>query len=253
MCMDMDKIVEGLKALFDSTVECEFHKSSYESYMDEFQTRCSELLSETARACDRSAEDMERIAACIPEYVSDELHKITSKRKRDLRAMDMKMAMVAFYVPLMGEIPSLQARELSKRTVDIWNEKMPEYKIGYSTYDGIKGGFKKGFFSCYITTAVCRSMNKPDDCYELTTLREYRDGYLMHSEGGQQIVEEYYDIAPTIVKRIGRKEDADEIYRGIWEKYLNPCIRLIEEDRREECRDLYITMVRRLEKEYFYS
>ena len=42
----------------------------------------------------------------------------------------------------------------------------------------------------------------------------------------------------------------DEIYRGIWNDYLSPCIRLIEEDRNEECRDVYSQMVRRLEKDY---
>lgn len=31
---------------------------------------------------------------------------------------------------------------------------------------------------CYITTAVCETFGKPDDCYELRLLRTYRDGYL---------------------------------------------------------------------------
>ena len=37
------------------------------------------------------------------------------------------------------------------------------------------------------------------------------------------------DIAPTIVKRIGRRSDAGTIYQGIYDQYLKPCIRLIEE------------------------
>ena len=92
---------------------------------------------------------------------------------------------------------------------------------------------------CYITTAVCESLNKPDDCYELTTLRKYRDEYLLSTESGREIVEEYYNIAPTIVKRIGRQDDAGEIYRGIWDEYLSPCIHLIEKGRKEECKDRY--------------
>ena len=75
----------------------------------------------------------------------------------------------------------------------------------------------------------------------------------MSSESGKEIVEEYYNIAPTIVKRIGRREDAGAIYKGIWEQYLRPCIRLIEEGRKEECKDRYSEMVRTLEKEYLYS
>ncbi|KAA8502671.1 hypothetical protein FNY66_02360 [Mediterraneibacter catenae] len=220
--------------------------------MESLKSKYADLLEETAGICDRTEDGLERIAACIPEYVCGELDKISSKRKRDLAALDHKMNMVSYFVPLIGEIPSLQAKTLTERMVEVWNEKMPEYKIGHSTYDSIRGGFKKGIF-CYITTAVCRSMDKPDDCYELNTLRAYRDGYLSETEEGRRIVEEYYNIAPTIVKRIDRQEDADNIYRGIWEEYLSRCIRLIEEDEKDKCKELYISMVRSLEKEYLYS
>ena len=250
--METDKILQELTDLYKVTLEYEFHKSSYEKYIESLKEKYAQLMEETAELCDRTDNGMELIAGCIPEYVCGELEKIGSKRKRDMRALDFKLNMVSFYVPLIGEIPSLQAKDLTKRMVDVWNEKLPEQKIGHSTYEGIKGGFKKGLF-CYITTAVCRSMDKPDDCYELNTLRAYRDGYLAESKDGHEIVEEYYNIAPTIVKRIDRQENADEIYRTIWEKYLNPCISLIEENRNEECKDLYISMVRRLEKEYLYS
>lgn len=250
--METDRLLENLRELYDAALEYEFHKSSYEKYMESLKSKYADLLEETAGICDRTEDGLERIAACIPEYVCGELDKISSKRKRDLAALDHKMNMVSYFVPLIGEIPSLQVKTLTERMVEVWNEKMPEYKIGHSTYDSIRGGFKKGIF-CYITTAVCRSMDKPDDCYELNTLRAYRDGYLSETEEGRRIVEEYYNIAPTIVKRIDRQEDADNIYRGIWEKYLSRCIRLIEEDEKDKCKELYISMVRSLEKEYLYS
>ncbi len=250
--METDRLLENLRELYDAALEYEFHKSSYEKYMESLKSKYADLLEETAGICDRTEDGLERIAACIPEYVCGELDKISSKRKRDLAALDHKMNMVSYFVPLIGEIPSLQVKTLTERMVEVWNEKMPEYKIGHSTYDSIRGGFKKGIF-CYITTAVCRSMDKPDDCYELNTLRAYRDGYLSETEEGRRIVEEYYNIAPTIVKRIDRQEDADNIYRGIWEEYLSRCIRLIEEDEKDKCKELYISMVRSLEKEYLYS
>ena len=250
--METDRLLENLRELYDAALEYEFHKSSYEKYMESLKSKYADLLEETAGICDRTEDGLERIAACIPEYVCGELDKISSKRKRDLEAFDHKMNMVSYFVPLIGEIPSLRAKTLTERMVEVWNEKMPEYKIGHSTYDSIRGGFKKGIF-CYITTAVCRSMDKPDDCYELNTLRAYRDGYLSETEEGRRIVEEYYNIAPTIVKRIDRQEDADNIYRGIWEEYLSRCIRLIEEDEKDKCKELYISMVRSLEKEYLYS
>lgn len=250
--METDRLLENLRELYDAALEYEFHKSSYEKYMESLKSKYADLLEETAGICDRTEDGLERIAACIPEYVCGELDKISSKRKRDLAALDHKMNMVSYFVPLIGEIPSLQVKTLTERMVEVWNEKMPEYKIGHSTYDSIRGGFKKGIF-CYITTAVCRSIDKPDDCYELNTLRAYRDGYLSETEEGRRIVEEYYNIAPTIVKRIDRQEDAHNIYRGIWEEYLSRCIRLIEEDEKDKCKELYISMVRSLEKEYLYS
>ena len=234
------------------TLDYEFHKSSYEKYMESLKSKYEDLLEETALCCDRTEDGLERIAGCIPEYVCGELEKISSRRKRELKALDYKMNMVSYFVPLIGEIPSLQAGSLTERMVELWNEKMPEYKIGHSTYESIKGGFKKGIF-CYITTAVCRSMDKPDDCYELTTLRRYRDGYLADTKEGSEIIREYYNIAPTIVKRIDRQDNSDGIYRKIWEDYLNPCIRLIEEGRNDDCKELYIRMVRSLEKKYLYS
>ena len=250
--MEIKALQSELEELYRLTMVYEFHKTTYEQYMESLKERYAGLLQETARACDESENSMEAVAGCIPEYVFKELQKEPSKRKRNMKALDHKMNMVSFFVPLMGEMPSENVKAITGRMVEIWNTKMPEHKIGHSDYDGIRSGFRKGVF-CYITTAVCESLNKPDDCYELTTLRKYRDTYLMESEEGREIVKEYYNIAPTIVKRIGRRENADEIYHGIWDSYLEPCIRLIETDKKEECRDLYITMVRTLEKEYLYS
>ena len=250
--METDRLLERLRELYGVTLDYEFHKSSYEKYMESLKSKYEDLMEETALCCDRTEDGLERIAECIPEYVCGELEKISSRRKRELKALDYKMNMVSYFVPLIGEIPSLQAGSLTERMVELWNEKMPEYKIGHSTYESIKGGFEKGIF-CYITTAVCRSMDKPDDCYELTTLRRYRDGYLADTKEGSEIIREYYNIAPTIVKRIDRQDNSDGIYRKIWEDYLNPCIRLIEEGRNDDCKELYIRMVRSLEKKYLYS
>ncbi len=250
--MEINTLQKQLTDLYRTTMGYEFRKSTYDKRMEALKETYTGLLDETARACDASDEDLESLAACIPEYVAGELASETSKRKRDIKSLDHKMNMVSYFVPLMGGMPSEKAPEITGRMVEIWNEKMPKYKIALSTYEGIRDGFTKGMF-CYITTAVCRSLDKPDDCYELTALRQYRDEYLLSFESGKSLVEEYYNIAPTIVKRINRQKNAGEVYRGIWDRYLSPCIRLIEEDKKEECREVYSQMVRKLEKEYLYS
>lgn len=250
--MELEILCSNLVDLYHSAMQFEFHKSTYEKYMGLLREKYADTLNAAADICASSEEGMSAIAMCIPEVVYSELSDIKNARKRDLRALDYKMTMVSYFLPVIGEIPGTYGKTLAEKTVEIWNEKLPDQKIGYSSYESIKGGFKKGIF-CYITTAVCKSMNKPDGCYELETFRKYRDNYLMNADGGQELVERYYNIAPTIVKRIDRENHSEMIYREIWEKYLQPCIGLIEQEQNVECRELYTSMVKELEHKYLYS
>lgn len=70
---------------------------------------------------------------------------------------------------------------------------------------------------CVLTSACCQHKGLPDDCTELTTLRTFRDTYLMNSEVGCQLVDEYYRIAPVIVEKLGRHPNQDAIYESIYE------------------------------------
>ena len=69
-------------------------------------------------------------------------------------------------------------------------------------FEDIAGGFRKGF--CYITTAVCESQNKPDDCYEPSDAQAFRDGYLMQTE--EEAYRRNNGIAPRIVLAIGMRK-----------------------------------------------
>ncbi len=96
---------------------------------------------------------------------------------------------------------------------------------------------------CYITTAVCRDSGKPDDCYELTQFRAFRDNWLINQPDGKKLIKQYYDTAPEIVRKIDRQPDSHEIYKGLNEEYLTPCLRHIENGELEECKRLYSDMV----------
>ena len=65
---------------------------------------------------------------------------------------------------------------------------------------------------------------------ELVLLHGYRDGYLMGLPGGQKVIQEYYDVAPTIVKHINRRENAGHL-PSVSRTYLWTCIGLIREDK----------------------
>ena len=56
-----------------------------------------------------------------------------------------------------------------------------------------------------------------------------------------------------MVKHINARADAGQVYEEIWQRYLAPCISMIEEHRYQECRRLYEDMVSRLKEQYFYT
>lgn len=107
-----------------------------------------------------------------------------------------------------------------------------------------------GHVGCYITTAVCKSDNKSDDCYELQTFRSFRDNWLSKQPGGNRLIERYYRLAPQIVKLIDDSDDSEAVYDYIKERYLKPCLKYIENDEMIECRDLYVEMVNNLASWY---
>ena len=101
---------------------------------------------------------------------------------------------------------------------------------------------------CFITTAVCESSGKADDCEELTTLRKFRDGWLANQPDGKTLIAEYYAIAPQIVNKINSLPDAAQVYKDLLENYLEPCLSFIKQGDPQACKQLYIEMVTSLKK-----
>lgn len=104
--------------------------------------------------------------------------------------------------------------------------------------------------SCFVTTAVCDSFGKSDDCYELTTFRKFRDTWLKAQPDGKSLIAEYYSIAPRIVANINSLADSAQIYKTIWQKYLEPCLNFIRCGDNLACKNKYIEMIYELKKTY---
>lgn len=96
---------------------------------------------------------------------------------------------------------------------------------------------------CFITTAACQYLNKPDDCYELTMFRKFRDLWLIHQPDGEYLINKYYEIAPALVKNLDASHIKDILYHELWNKYLQPCLTHIENKKYSDCKQLYKTMV----------
>ena len=165
--------------------------------------------------------------------------------------MKYNLGMVTYVIPMFRYGRMDACEEIVDCMVERWNDHDLELKISKSEFEQIQGGFKSRL--CYITTAVCASLGKPDNCYELNLMRRYRDEYLVNQDGGEEIVAEYYDIAPTIVNRINRMENSEDVYADIWNHYLHPCVSMIESDNLEACRKIYTDMVYSLRRKYLFS
>lgn len=96
---------------------------------------------------------------------------------------------------------------------------------------------------CFITTAVCETLDLPDDNYILNTFRKFRDDYM----GGKKELQEYYEIAPKIVEKIGKNE---AIYKDILATYLIPSLIKIEKGELEDAKEMYKVMVLILKEKY---
>jgi len=74
---------------------------------------------------------------------------------------------------------------------------------------------------CYITTACCEALGLDDDCFELRTLRRYRDQVLALRPGGTSDIAAYYELAPLILARLPCETRAQRL-RAIYARYILP-------------------------------
>ena len=107
--------------------------------------------------------------------------------------------------------------------------------------------------SCFITTAICKSLGKADDCEELTTLRKFRDEWLVNQLEGKDLIAEYYSIAPQIVNKINSLPNSAQVYKNLLHDYLEPCLVFIEHGNNQACKQLYTEMVTYLKGNYLQN
>ena len=119
------------------------------------------------------------------------------------------------------------------------------YRGGNSNRNRDSGG-------CFITTACVKYYNLPDDCYQLNTLRSFRDSYLSNTPKGKSLIRLYYDVAPKIVKCLNMDPNKDSLYQIIYSQ-INLACTYIENKRLAEAKRLYEKTVRQLAKHFQVS
>lgn len=190
-----------------------------------------------------------KMVSCVLEAAQADLKTLKFKGQKNQRLLDYNFLISVYLIPAVLKYPAEVSEPFADTLIASWNETF-DTSIGKARFDDIDSGFHRKL--CYITTAVCESLGRGEDCYELHVLKKYRDRYLESTEEGHALVEAYYDIAPTIVKRIDRQEDRDAVYRNLYEEYLLPCIRKIEVQDYEACKVRYQEMVMELKARYIH-
>lgn len=228
----------------------QFKRSSYPAAFQEYYRKCEPVMEaiEEAYQMDEDPQGCcRKLAERLADLAQSSLDGAKKKSKREERLLNFNMLLATYLFPAILEYHGESAEPVTDAMIQVWNERF-KVSLGKASHEKIQEGFQRKL--CYITTAVCQSLGKGDDCYELELLRHYRDDYLLSTEEGRALVEEYYDIAPTIVTRINREEEAARIYQEIWDAYLKPCIRYMEQQEWEAGQRCYRDMALDLKGRY---
>jgi hypothetical protein len=74
---------------------------------------------------------------------------------------------------------------------------------------------------CFLTSACCDVLGLTDDCFELRTLRRFRDGKLAPMPGGSAAIATYYLVAPAILDRLPPKQRTSRLV-SIYARFILP-------------------------------
>ena len=232
-----------------------FNKNTYGDKISLYKEDCGEIFEKLNHAILTDPENSQKMLEGVAIRFLDDLEKLwqsdprwTSKNRRRTMLEDDRLLIAIYMVPMIRDLrlPTTKDTAIAIRTE--WIRRYPKTPFYLAKKSDIQQGFKKKW--CFITTAVCKSEGKADDCRELTALRAFRDGYMVSTEQGRALIAEYYDIAPMIVACIDYADDSAVRYAELRSRYITPCIRDIEAGRMDACQARYIEMVRALRDRY---
>jgi hypothetical protein len=248
---EIPQLIQGYELLLSK-----FSRDKYADAFEEYAERTALVLDSMERYALVSKEKIEFVvkeaAAEIVGLIEKELQgtKAGLMKAEKTRIMDEYRFFLTVYMVPMVRYRKLSISEaLADAIIEEWVKKYPKFSFQKSSFENLNEGFRrKGF--CFITSAVCDTLNKADDCYELTAFRQFRDNYMQQTPERRSYVKEYYSIAPVIVTSINLRASASEIYQGLWENYLKSCLRDIENNNFASCEETYKQMVIELKEKY---
>jgi hypothetical protein len=106
------------------------------------------------------------------------------------------------------------------------------------------------YVDCFMTTACVGRVGLADDCFELATLRRFRDDVLAHMPGGAADIALYYRHAPDILRRLKTSGDAAHELARLYARYVLPSALAARLGLNRIARGIYTRMMRELADRY---
>ncbi|MBE5853371.1 MAG: hypothetical protein E7299_10565 [Lachnospiraceae bacterium] len=255
---NLNKVIEGADKAFENyrVYVRGFKRDTYQDLFEDYKANNYGFFTAIKNCLLSASEDSldgvyHQISRALIMSHQRELDQLKRKSDKSTIQMDKNMFMVVFVLPSIKEIRSQKADILADEICKEWGKAFKDSNILASDYDSISDGFKRKL--CYVTTAVCRNLHLEENCEALRLIKEFRDGYLASTKDGGAMIDAYYDIAPTLVKRIEKDASAEEKYVWLWNQYIQPCVEFIKAGENEACCEKYCEMVNALKDEYVRS
>ena len=178
--------------------------------------------------------------------------KARTKHARDRMEFTDKLTLAWYTMPAVRGLGLSISEDFPRVLRDKFNARYPNNRFELGTYEEINAGFRKHGF-CFVTTAVCESEGRADDCDELTVFRAFRDGWLAQSAQGRALIEDYYETAPAVVAAMRYGDDEAARCAELRRDWLRPCYEALRRGDNARCAALYIDMMRSLQARYLLS
>lgn len=149
-----------------------------------------------------------------------------------------------------GDISAIKMLTRLEKTIQEKVSRENAYKTSYQRTEHTSYPSSSSDSSCFLTTATCRVMGYEDDCEVLQSFRHFRDHILLEQPDGENLVGEYYHIAPKILDKIDASENPQAVYQWMWDDYIKQGYELLLAGNHQEAKDLYIKLVTTLMKIY---
>jgi hypothetical protein len=128
----------------------------------------------------------------------------------------------------------------------MWLETLQSGPNTNTSGHGASGSTSSG---CFLTSACVQYAGLPDDCLQLSILRDFRDGYMSKLNNGKQLIAEYYKVAPRIVEEIDKSDERGDIYGAIFKMVIR-CVGSIQSGHKKRALEIYSRHCLALKREF---